>query len=195
MANAVRRRATALATLHPQVFTFNPDGATDLARSLRALCASERSAASSAMVSIAIYVELRPLIVSAKVAAFVGLAFCELLCNALTHAFPCAGTGHVGIHLWRVSSLPDACAFLLIADDGQGFRDEPPTASDSGIPLARYLVERCGGTLTREPGSGTVWRIMLPLAPQASLEREADRVTPEPPRPAHVRPRGAQILS
>ena len=99
-----------------------------------------------------------------QAAVLIGLAFSELLRNALTHAFPRGDAGHVGIHLWPPHTLPDVGAFLLIADDGQGFHDEPPAASDSGIPLARHLVERCGGTLKREPGAGTVWRVTLPSA-------------------------------
>lgn len=114
------------------------------------------------MTGTTVYADLQPVVVPVEVAALVGLAFGELLRNALIHAFPQDGAGHVGVHLWPVAVLPGVQAFLLIADDGQGFGDEPSALSDSGIPLARRLVERCGGTLTREPGPGTIWRVMLP---------------------------------
>lgn len=144
------------------VFTFDPGTTVDLARILHALRSAKHFAAFAPTSGAAVYAELRPMVVRAEVAALVGLAFCKLLRNALTHAFPCGSSGRIGIHLWPVSTLPGARAFLLIADDGQGFSNEPPATSSSGIPVARHCVERCGGTLTREPGSGTVWRVRLP---------------------------------
>ncbi len=180
---ASRHRATALGILDAQMPTAHPSEGTDLARCLCALWAGEHSILPPAAPHAIVYADLRPLIVRAEAAILIGLAFSELLRNAFTHAFPRSGTGHVGIHLWPVSTLPDVRAFLLIADDGQGFTNEPPAASDSGIPLARRLVERCGGTLAREPGSGTVWRVALPKATEAVLGNGAtgrglDRPTP-----------------
>ncbi|MBV9749354.1 MAG: sensor histidine kinase, partial [Acetobacteraceae bacterium] len=132
---------------------------------LRALCDAERQAVLGAA-SVALYTDLRPVRVRAEAAALIGFAFAELLRNALAHAFPRDGRGHVGVHLWPISGLPSLRAFLLVADDGQGFGDEPPVTSERGIPLARHLVERCGGTLKREPDRhGTVWRIAVPELP------------------------------
>ena len=167
---AVRCRAAALGILRAQVCAAHPGAGVDLAPCLRALRTAEQSALASAAARAPVYAAMQPLIVRAEAAILTGLAFSELLRNALTHAFPRGGTGHVGIHLWPPATLPDVAAFLLIADDGQGFDDEPLAASDSGIPLARHLVERCGGTLRREPGAGTVWRVALPLAAGAVLE-------------------------
>ena len=158
---ATRRRGTALSILCAHVLAPGSGRTIDLARYLRALCDFERLAVGGAP-DVALYANLQPMRVRAETAALLGLAFRELLCNALEHAFPLGGMGHVGIHLWPTSSLPGVRACLLVADDGRGFGAEPPAASECGIPLARHLVERCGGALTREPGGkGTVWRVTL----------------------------------
>ncbi len=159
---AVRRRVTALGILHAKILASAAGEGIDLAVCLRTLCDAERSA-SPAAAGVALYTDLRSLTATPETAAFVGLAFCELLRNALAHAFPPGGTGHVGIHLWPAIGLPGVRACLLVADDGRGFGAEPPAAAGRGIPLARHLVERCGGALMRASGGpGTVWRATLP---------------------------------
>ena len=155
--------ASALGRHHATVLTFEPRTVVDLARVLHTLRSDKRHAALAAAAGVTVYTGLRPTVVKAEVAALVGLAFCKLFHNALVHAFPCDSTGHVGIHLWPVATLPGVGAYLLIADDGQGFDDESPATPGRGLSLARHCIEQCGGTLTREAGSGTVWRITLPL--------------------------------
>ena len=156
------RKASALDAHRPPALAFKPGTVVDLAGVLRALGSAKHYAALAAAAGVTVYAGLRPVVVKAEVAALVGLAFCKLFHNALVHAFPCDSTGHVGIHLWPVATLPGVRAYLLIADDGQGF-DEAPATSGSGLPLARHCIEQCSGTLMREAGSGTVWRITLPL--------------------------------
>lgn len=168
---AAARRCATLGILHARMSAAHPGKGIDLARCLRALRTAELSAIPSAMPGATVYADLQPLIVRAEAVVLIGLAFCELLRNALTHAFPCSGTGRIGVHLWPVGTLPGVRAFVLVADDGQGFGDEPLATSDRGIPLARHLVERCGARLTREPGPGTVWRIALPPTTEAGSER------------------------
>ena len=136
------------------------DGQLDLASYLRTLCDIEQRALPAA--SVAVYADLRPVAARAGIAVLIGLVFRELLRNAFLHAYSPGDTGQVGVHLWPVSTLPDVRAFLLVADGGRGFADEPPATADRGIPLARQLVQRCGGALAREPGRGTIWRVALP---------------------------------
>jgi two-component sensor histidine kinase len=159
---AVRRRVTALGILQTQMLASTAGEWLDLASCVRALCDAERLAVPDAA-GVVLYVDLRPVRVRAETAIVVGLAFCELLRNALAHAFPPGGTGHVGIHLWPTIGLPGVRACLLVADDGRGFGDEPPATAERGISLARQLVVRCSGALVREfGGRGTVWRATLP---------------------------------
>jgi len=162
--DAARRRMAALGILRAQTRAFAGGEEIDLACYLPALCDAERRTAPASS-GVVLHADLRSVRVAVEVAFRIGLAFCELLRNALTHAFPQDGAGHVGIHLWPTTGLPGVRACLLVADGGRGFGDEPPVTSEHGIPVARYLVERCGGTLTREPGGpGTIWRVKLPAA-------------------------------
>lgn len=132
----------------------------DLARVLAALCEHERAAVPTSA-EMALYVVLQPLAVRAGVAVLVCLAAHELLRNALTHAFPAGTGGHVGVHLWHTQQAKPR-AYLLIADDGCSFGDEPTTTADCGLTLARNFLDAVGAQLEREPGRGTVWRIGLP---------------------------------
>jgi len=100
---AVRRRITALSILHAQMLASAAGEGIDLTGCLRALCDAERLAV-PASAGVAVYAGLRPVRVAAEVAAFIGLAFCELLRNALTHAFPQGGMGHVGIQGLRTKN-------------------------------------------------------------------------------------------
>lgn len=162
LVEAARHGASTPGGPYAPALIFDPRTAVDLAHILCALRGDKHYAALAATARVTVYADLRPVIVKAEVAALAGLAFCKLFHSALIHAFPYGWAGHIGIHLWPVATLPGVRANLLIADDGQGFDDEPTAEASSGIPVARHCVERCGGTLTREAGSGTVWRIMLP---------------------------------
>ena len=155
-----RHRAAALSALRTHVDDAGADGQLNLASYLRTLCDIEQRALPAAA-RVNVYADLRPVAARAGTAVLIGLAFRELLRNALVHAYPPGDAGHVGVHLWLVSTLPRVRAFLLVADGGRGFADEPTATADRGIPLARQLVQRCGGTLAREPGRGTIWRIAL----------------------------------
>jgi hypothetical protein len=119
---------TALGVLHAHLLALvaAAGGSIDLAGRLRALCDAERLAAPRGAASVTLYADLRPVWVMSDAAAFVDLAFCELLHNALEHAFPRSGTGHVGVHLRPTNGLPGVRACLLVADDEQGFGAELP---------------------------------------------------------------------
>jgi two-component sensor histidine kinase len=156
-----RHRAAALSVLRTHVDDAGADGHLNLASYLRALCDIEQRTLPAA-VGVAVYADLKPVAARAETAVLIGLAFRELLRNALVHAYAPGDAGHVGVHLWRVRTLPHVRAFLLVADGGRGFADEPPATANRGIPLARQLVQRCGGALARELGRGTIWRIALP---------------------------------
>lgn len=167
------RRAAALGVLRAWLLAEGAGGAVDLAGCLRALCEAERLAA-PASAGVALHADLRPVRARVGTAARIGLAFCELLRNALDHAFAPGGMGHVGVHLWSPCGLPGVRACLLVADDGRGFGAEPPAAAGRGIALARRLVGRCGGALTRDSGgTGTVWCATLPRAGTGGRPRGA----------------------
>lgn len=97
--------------------SFDPETVVDLARILYTLRNDKRHAALAAAARVTVYADLRPVAVSAEVAALVGLAFCELFHMALIRALRRGSAGHLGIHLWPVATLPGLRAYLLIADD------------------------------------------------------------------------------
>lgn len=170
---AAHQGPPALGRLCAPMSSFGPGTVVDLARILYTLRNEQHHAALAAAAKVTVYADLRPVAVSAETAALVDLAFCKLLHNALIRALRRGSAGHLGIHLWAVATLPGARAYLLIADDGQGSDHEAPATADSGRTIAHRCVEQCGGTLTREAGSGLVWRITLPL--------QAGTIAGEPP--------------
>ena len=91
-----------------------------------------------------------------------GLLVNELATNAIKHAFPDGGSGHV---LLGLESIGDEIE-LVVSDDGIGMKDKP--VRDSGKRGADYVaifVRQLGGTLTRSApeGRGTTIRVRLPL--------------------------------
>ena len=160
IAASARRRLATLGMLRLHLHNPGTGQEVDLAAYLRDLCGMEQLPF-LASGGVSVHADFRTVAVPAEAAARIGLAFCELLRNALVHAYPLGERRRVGVHLWPVSVLPHVRAFLFVADSGLGFDNEPPAASERGIPFARHLAERCGCTLTREPGRGTVWRVTL----------------------------------
>jgi len=49
---------------------------------------------------------------------------------------------------------------LSVGDDGRGFAG--PRPGGAGLGFVERLVRQAGGTLAREDGGGTLWRIALP---------------------------------
>lgn len=135
-------------------------GFVDFAPLLAAVCDAEAQALPRPA-GMDFSVNAYPVAVEAGLAALLCLAMHELVRNALLHAFPAAQRGAVGVHLWPTSGGAPR-AWILIADSGCGFADEPPRSAGSGLVLARQFVEKAGGSLLREEGAGTVWRIGLP---------------------------------
>lgn len=101
--------------------------------------------------SVSVHGEMKTVAVLAEVAACIGLAFCEMLRNAIVHAYPPGESRHVGVHLWRVSVLPQVLAFLLVADSGLGFDNEPPAACLSETSSPTYCSK---SVLLRLPNFG-----------------------------------------
>lgn len=134
-------------------------GRVDFAPILTAVCAALTATPRQAGLDLA--VTAHPVVVGAGQAALLCLAVHELVRNALVHAFPTGQRAALGVHLWPTGGNAPR-GYLLIADSGRGFAAEPPASAGSGLVLARRFVEGVGGSLVREPGFGTVWRIGLP---------------------------------
>jgi two-component sensor histidine kinase len=98
-----------------------------------------------------------------------GLIANELLTNAIKHAFcaPWKGDARVSV---ATGMSPEGLPFLAIEDNGRGFaspaREGTAEGTGLGLTLVGILVQQIGATVSRgspASGSGTVWRIELPM--------------------------------
>jgi two-component sensor histidine kinase len=91
--------------------------------------------------------------------AELGFLVCETVMNAIKHAFPMTGKGHITLHL---DCRPQQCA-LEIGDDGIGF-DRSTVIEGLGAKLIEAFARRLSGTVETisAPGGGTRVRIVFP---------------------------------
>jgi two-component sensor histidine kinase len=86
------------------------------------------------------------------------LAACELVCNALLHAFPGREAGVVEVHL---TSRGAQFACLRVTDDGVGFSDTPPNLT---CGVAACLADLLEADLTYDRTAGwTIAEIVFPV--------------------------------
>jgi len=112
---------------------------------------------------IEIRVKAAPLTIDPDRAVPFGLLVNELATNAIKHAFPNGGVGHV---LLAVEQVGDEIE-LVVSDDGIGMKGKVVTElpEKRGSDYVAIFVRQLGGTLTRPApeGKGTTIRIRLPL--------------------------------
>lgn len=158
--DAIARHAFLLARLYGDLLGEGRGSSTSLAEHLSRLCAAIRDAKDLTARGIELVAEADPVRCNPETVTALGLAVNELISNAVEHAFRDRCQGRITVRLQRGPG--ETAATLLVADDGPGFADPLPGGAGLGLGLARWLVRRAGGTLTREPAHGTVWRIYLP---------------------------------
>ena len=112
---------------------------------------------------IEIRVKAAPLTIDPDRAVPFGLLVNELATNAIKHAFPHGGVGHV---LLAVEQVNDDIE-LVVSDDGIGMQGKVvlELPEKRGSDYVAIFVRQLGGTLTRPTpeGQGTTIRIRLPL--------------------------------
>jgi PAS domain S-box-containing protein len=102
------------------------------------------------------------LVVGARQAIPVGLIANELITNALRHAFPTGGAGHISVLLHQEGGA----AVLEVCDDGIGM----PAGFDINQPgcigteLVQMLTDQLGGKLKCETLGKTVIQVVFPLS-------------------------------
>lgn len=115
-------------------------------------------------------VELRldvaPVTVPVDAAGPLGLIVCELVSNALCHAFAQGGGAQPGNICVTLSRDAEGEIELAVADDGRGLPQLSSGRPTSGLNLARGLAGQLGGTLLVERGTasgrGTRCRLRFP---------------------------------
>ena len=113
-------------------------------------------------------VNCEPITLSVDNAMPCGLVLNELLTNALKYAFPDHRRGQVRVHAKR---LDDAMIRIKVSDDGIGLPEQIDLdrAKTLGLSLVRGLVAQLGGSIEREPGTGTRFTITLAAPAVAGL--------------------------
>ena len=155
-------RVEALGTLYDQI--SDPGGGDDdasvaLATYVRRVCGAMEML--SERVRIGVNVDVERFETSVDRAARVGLFLCEVLTNALRHAYGDADRGEISVSLVH----DGRGATLVVADDGRGLGDAdwPNDAGTLGGLIVRDLVKRLGAALEVESSPvGTIVRLVLP---------------------------------
>ncbi len=106
-----------------------------------------------------------PHAVSARTAQTLGLIVAETVMNAFRHAFDDGASGTVEVEASRGA---DGGLQLMVADDGKGLPDGPPSGKGVGTRLVDLLAKQIGAetAIGREEGGGTRFTLTLP-APRA----------------------------
>ena len=121
---------------------------------------------------IEIRVKAEPLEIDPDRAVPFGLLVNELATNAIKHAFPNGGIGHVLLGVEKIGNQIE----LVISDDGVGIKEKiaGEIPEKRGSDYVAIFVRQLSGTLTRSvpAGGGTTIRIQLPLllAPVGGVE-------------------------
>lgn len=155
-AQELRTRVAAIADVHDLLHRAADAQQLDLGELLEQVCRSPALVPAERGIALDCRME-RGILADAGRATPLALVLVELVTNAVKHAFP-SGTGRIGLSLAAAGDQAE----LVIADDGVGLPAE--RSRSSGIRIVEALVAQIGGTLTREAGTGTRFRIAFPLS-------------------------------
>lgn len=149
-------RVLALAGLYDHLLGRGVGREVEFGSYLRALCGRIAEAGGLEARSIDLHVEAEPVAVSRGRALSLAVAVNELVSNAAEHAFVGGTFGRITVTL---RALGSGGLVLWVADSGCGFAG--PRPGGAGLGFVERLVAQAGGTLAREDGVGTRWRITL----------------------------------
>jgi len=158
--DAIGRRVLSMAELYDHLLGAGMSDTVDFGEYLHTLCARIRAVEHLQACHITLVTQTQGLFLGLDAAVALGTAVNELVANAAKHAFGPDAGGVVSVRLTTGATNGSGSALLTVADDGCGLGDTSPRSR--GLDLVRRLVERVGCELTHEPGSGTVWHIVLP---------------------------------
>ncbi len=149
-------RILALAGLYDHLLGQGVGGEVEFGSYLRALCGRISEAGGLDARSIDLHVEAEPVAVSRGRALSLAVAVNELVANAAKHAFVGGTFGRITVMLQATGS---GGLVLGVADSGRGFAG--PRPGGAGLGFVERLVAQAGGTIVREEGDGTRWRVTL----------------------------------
>ncbi len=154
----VRTHVDALASVHDSIYRSPSLELVDLPAYVGAVVADIESAFLSAKGDVGIVSRLEEgLQIDIDRAIPFGLLVCELLLNAIKHAFPDDRSGTITVDL----STRDHEVVLTVSDDGVGIRTETDDGA-IGMELVRTLARQIDGTAELHRDQGTRWVVRVP---------------------------------
>ncbi|TPM44152.1 GAF domain-containing protein [Mesorhizobium sp. B2-3-2] len=151
----VANRVNAISLAHDQLSPGQGLRAVDVARYLRALCASLQAQMENATIEI----EADEIELAIERAVPLGLIMNEAVMNSVKHAFG-PGGGHINVKL--ESGIGYGEARLIVADDGHGIQS--PRPGGSGQKLIQALTGQIGGKVQQDSSAnGTITKIVFPV--------------------------------
>lgn len=167
-------RIRSMALVHEQLYQSSGPARIDAAEYLENLIANLASSYGADSRRIQLRITVRDVTLGMNTAIPCGLLVCEVVSNALKHAFPDGRCGEIRVDLRPAGS--DRIR-LLVSDNGIGL----PAAVDFrttrslGLRLINALTAQLDGTITRSGDAGTTFDI--------SLVNQASPTTPCGPPP------------
>jgi two-component sensor histidine kinase len=167
--NDAAARVAAIAAVHQQLHRSEDGGTVALDQYLVNLCREITTASSSPDRVWTLAVDASPLVVSADLAAPLGLIVNELVANAIQHSRPSSEGGRVTIVL---STAPDSFS-ISVADEGDG----PPLRavtqiSGLGARMVQALAGQIDATIARgRNAAGYAVTVAVPFRADRALDR------------------------
>jgi two-component sensor histidine kinase len=160
----VMRRVTAIGQIHNRIYNTTDPANIDLAAYLEGLCNEISRFERNERVRLTHALE--PVMVELEVAVPLALLSVELITNAYKHAFPGGRSGEIAVTL----RCNGDNAVLTVRDNGIGIQDSKGGAGSIGLQLVPLLAQQIQGTMERESGPGTTFRISFPARRRVSAE-------------------------
>lgn len=153
-----RDRILSMALIYEQLYESDNFIAIDLKEYLTDLTTNLLSSPGTNG-NVSIDIKTEGLLLGVDSAVPLGLIINELVTNALLHAFPAGADGRLFVDL---AAEDNDWYILTIRDNGIGFSGLPEKGDTMGLTMVNLLVDQIGGTLTRENGNGTCFKLRFP---------------------------------
>ncbi len=156
-----RNRIRTISAIHEKLWTAQDLTRIDLAPLVRQIPSNLLSLYRIPQGTISVTMEIAPVRTDINTAIPLAIILNELFSNALKHAFPEGRHGAVVLDIHAKGET----LVVRFSDDGIGMPGEFDweNADSVGLILITSLVQQLQGAMEREPGTGTCFRIRLPL--------------------------------
>ena len=158
-----RDRVRSMALIHEKLYQTADERGISFAGYVRDLATHLRRSYAGNSETVVMGIDMEDVSLNIDVSVPCGLIINELLSNSLKYAFPDGRRGTIGVNLRRNEG---GVVTLTISDDGVGMPHDLDFRNPStlGLRIVNILVEQIKGTLALNPGSGTSFTIVFPLA-------------------------------